>query len=152
MSLLHRFARLPLPIIFCLALLPGAASSQSISAAQSHFCAVGAAGDLHCWGERIWSTHGEFISLDSSGAMAQPPGVRIKQFETGWVHDCALTSEGKIYCAGGNAAGELGRPLYEPCSSFGCAAPGLIETTERFVSLTVGQSHSCALTVAGVAY
>jgi alpha-tubulin suppressor-like RCC1 family protein len=151
MFLPHRIARAPLAAATFIGLLAAPASAQSISAAQQHVCAVGARGDLHCWGARVW-THGADVPLDSVGAVAQPPGVAIKQFETGWLHDCALTADGRVFCAGNNSSGELGRAIYEPCPSIGCGLPAPVETNERFASITIGQAHTCALTAAGEAY
>jgi alpha-tubulin suppressor-like RCC1 family protein len=87
------------------------------------------------------------------------PGSRVLAISSGWMHDCALIDTGSLQCAGLNYSGELGRGRSASCrngeSDGGCSGtggPAPLVGDYKFISVTSGLSHSCALTADGEAY
>lgn len=62
-------------------------------------------------------------------------------------HACALDADGRAYCWGSNATGQLG------IGTFGNRTqPTPVNTTETFVQISAGQTHTCAVDPNGDAY
>jgi hypothetical protein len=87
--------------------------------------------------------------------------VRIATIDVGWLHLCALTTDGEVLCSGytPQSGVETMKQLYcegrEPtCYRAWVGTPGLtfVRTAERFRSLSTGWYHSCALTDDGRAF
>jgi len=65
-------------------------------------------------------------------------------------HTCVLSTGGSLYCWGSNSAGQLG---LEPSSVSFSAAPVKINVSNaRLTQISVGMSHTCALSATGTAY
>ena len=74
----------------------------------------------------------------------------------GGSHSCAIRLDGALYCWGGNGSGQLGvgvargrcgRPA-TPCEG----GPRAVAPNLRFQSVSAGQRHTCAITVARALY
>lgn len=62
---------------------------------------------------------------------------------------CALDADGRVFCWGMNESGRLGTRA----TTVSVAAPSVVQgPIPRFVKLSVGGSHQCALTADGAAY
>ena len=90
--------------------MPAGVSFQSISAGNSHTCALTTEDKAYCWG---WNTNGQlgnnFTTKSSIPAAVQmPAGVSFQSIAANTTHTCALTTEGKAYCWGWNGYGQLG--------------------------------------------
>lgn len=84
---------------------------------HAHVCVVatntnGSNGWVYCWGENESGQLGNNSTTDtrlpvavSNGAMS---GKTIVDVAAGLAHNCALTSDGKVYCWGLNSSGQLG--------------------------------------------
>ena len=138
--------------VVALAVLTGTrADAQSISANQLHTCASTTSGQLYCWGTLGWWGVATAAPMPPDSVVLAPVliGPRDARFQSvaaGWLHDCALTTDGRVICNGHNGGGELGRGgIYD-------IPPARVLTTLRFVSITAGQAHTCALTAEGRAY
>ncbi|MFL5599547.1 MAG: Ig-like domain-containing protein [Gemmatimonadaceae bacterium] len=78
------------------------------------------------------------------------------QIATGAEHTCGITGTHRLYCWGSDLVWNLGigtntsncPEINRPCSP----VPIPVTGAERFVSVTAGEFHSCALTSSGVAY
>ena len=85
------------------------ATWKSVSAGQSHTCAVALDGTLWCWGE---NSHGQLG--DKTQALKNMPinivvtGQSWLTVAAGTTHSCALAEGGSLWCWGDNAAGQLG--------------------------------------------
>lgn len=99
----------------------------------------------------------------TSGALADTLRVTVvphfTQLSTGTVHTCGITGKAQLYCWGADLVGELGAatpgacPPTAPFSPQQCSlVPIPVKEGDRFVSVTAGGYHTCALTRAGEAY
>ncbi|MDQ6885860.1 MAG: protein kinase [Gemmatimonadota bacterium] len=89
-------------------------------------------------------------SVGGSGTVAtslSPPAPERMRIVTGGVHSCALASDGRAWCWGGNASGQLG---------IGAAGRSMtpipLVGDVRFSSLSPGLLHSCGISRGSVAY
>jgi alpha-tubulin suppressor-like RCC1 family protein len=75
---------------------------------------------------------------------------------TGSENTCGITGTQRLYCWGSDAEGSLGvATSVSGCTAIsgGCSpVPIPVTGAERFVSVTAGEFHACALTGTGVAY
>jgi alpha-tubulin suppressor-like RCC1 family protein len=113
---------------------------------------------------------GMLAMLALSGACERPTGptafvyadrpIRVPDYSSGWrdvsvgaSQSCGLRVDGRLYCWGTNASGQLGvADARGQCGRApkSCeASPRAVATTERFAQLSVGERHACAVTVAG---
>ena len=82
---------------------------------------------------------------------------QFTQLATGQVHTCGITGTQRLYCWGDDINGALGTDTgTSDCTAqIGGACsllPIPVEGAERFVSVTAGEFHTCALTKDGTAY
>src|SRR5579862_585429 len=119
-------------------------AAQSISASQNHTCALSGPGELYCWGATVWKIPNG-IRYDSAPMPMVDSTLRFSGIATGWLHDCAVTVDGKIRCAGAYESGELGRNPNRRCEF--CGRPDTVDTSLRFRQVVAGNTHTCALTV-----
>src|SRR5512133_2552288 len=86
--------------------------------------------------------------------------IRVPDYSSGWrdvsvgaSHTCGLRVDGRLYCWGTNVSGQRGvGQARGQCGRTprSCeASPRAVSTTERFAQVSVGERHSCAVTVAG---
>ena len=75
--------------------------------------------------------------------------IRVTSIGGGDWTTCFLSEAGEVYCWGLASNGEVGA---KPLPGDTVLRPVRVSTTRRFVLLTTGDSHSCALTADGTAY
>ena len=81
----------------------------AISAGPFYTCVLTNSGGVKCWGRNEYGQIGDgttvnkLIPIDVAGMTS---GISV--ISTGWIHSCALTSEGGAKCWGQNFAGALG--------------------------------------------
>ena len=125
---------------------------QSITAGNEHTCAITNEGKAYCWG---WNANGQLGNNSTAGsripvAVQMPAGVaRFQSIAAGYAHTCALTNEGKAYCWGRNANGQLGNN-----STTDSRIPVAVQMPAgvSFQSIAAGVFHTCTLTTTGQAY
>jgi alpha-tubulin suppressor-like RCC1 family protein len=138
--------------------LPNGAYFKSISAGQTHTCAISDTDEAYCWGYG-WngklglgntSTHfspKKVKTISSGGGNVMPDTV--KSLSAGSDGTCAIASDDMVYCWGTNGYGQLGDN-----STTNKSVPtriyGLSGTVFKQVELSVGST--CALTDAGQIY
>ncbi len=88
-------------------------------------------------------------------AAPTPPGQRFTIVTTGFLHACALDSDGRVWCFGMNHMGQLGNGQRAP--SRGDGGPRVLVPTAvvgdlRFRSISTESEHACGLTLRGEAY
>jgi len=123
----------------------------SLTTGYSHTCGVGPGGVAFCWGLNAFAALGNGTLGGATAVPITPAsgGVSFSTIAAGGYHSCALTQAGEAWCWGWNLEGQtgigvVGSPIILPQR---VADGGL-----RFVQLTAGDSHTCALTSAGAAY
>jgi alpha-tubulin suppressor-like RCC1 family protein len=117
-----------------------------LSAGGSHSCLITEAGAIRCWGGNESgqlgnATTGKASLLVEAGEI--PGGAAA--VESGADHTCAIGADGKVWCWGANAKGQLGDGS-AAARSVPAAVEGLVE---RAVMLAAGDSFTCALSETG---
>jgi len=71
----------------------------------------------------------------------------------GEIHTCGVSGIGGVWCWGSDASRQLGQPQQVMCGNSQCSmVPIRVPGNQKFVSVTGGAWHTCALTEAGAAY
>ncbi|MFI5280853.1 MAG: RCC1 domain-containing protein [Gemmatimonadales bacterium] len=81
-------------------------------------------------------------------ATAPAPSV-IGSVSAGLTHTCALTTDGSAFCWGGNRYGQLGTGSSDTLAH---PMPARVAGGLRFSTISAGERHTCALTIAGSAW
>ena len=131
-------------------------SVGSSSATGTSACARTSEGKAVCWGANTYGQLGNGtttnssvpVSVNTAGVLA---GKTITQVSVGAALGCAVTSEGKVTCWGGNISGQLGNG-----TTTNSSVPVSVNTAGVLAGKTVtqvsaGTSFSCALTSEGKA-
>jgi alpha-tubulin suppressor-like RCC1 family protein len=83
--------------------------SRSVAAGGRHNCATSAAGAVTCWGYNAQGGLGDNSTLQRNTPVATSmPGVTVRTLELGYMHSCAVISDGTLQCWGENSHGALG--------------------------------------------
>ena len=86
---------------------------KQITAGTEFTCAIASDDKAYCWGYNGFGQLGNNstinsgvpVAVNTSGVLA---GKTIKQISAGSSHTCAIASDDKAYCWGGNSSGQLG--------------------------------------------
>jgi alpha-tubulin suppressor-like RCC1 family protein len=123
---------------------------KAIAAGFEHTCAIYSAGAAWCWGRNVEGELGDgttAIAFTPSPVTGLSSGVT--SIVTGYMHTCALTGAGAVYCWGTNSWGQLGTPVNSGGSSPNPVPLQVTGLTSGVASITAGQFHNCAVTTAG---
>jgi alpha-tubulin suppressor-like RCC1 family protein len=121
---------------------------ESISSGRNHVCAVMADKAISCWGQAIKGAQG------STGSYVQFPqlvntALRFTAVASGGDHTCGITTDQRAYCWGANHLGQLGTGTADDMVH---AVPLPVASENRFVAISAGGAHTCAIDVAGKLY
>ena len=129
-----------------------------ISAGFTHTCAVTTLGRVKCWGDGAFGQLGDgnnnynshvvdvLEEADSTDLLGD-----IVEVSSGTFHTCGLTTLGRVKCWGSGDNGELGNNREETTNTpvFVSDSSGSNTPIEGIIQISVGGSHSCALTLGG---
>lgn len=140
--------------------LSGGVKFAMISVRFLHACGVGQDGVAYCWGDNSVGQLGQ-----SAGTLFQTPArvpgsLTFRSIAVGLSHTCALTRDDALYCWGANHLGQVGVDSVTSSCDLGAGPTGVactpvpvpVQPDLKFRSLSVGDYHSCALTLDDIAY
>jgi alpha-tubulin suppressor-like RCC1 family protein len=119
----------------------------AISAGNQHSCALGAEGEVYCWGFGRFGQLGHGAFSDSPRPVRVASQQHFRAISAGATHTCAIAIDGSLFCWGGNWHGQLG-----DSSLTNRAKPTPVARRSRFGSVAAGGIHSCAIDTAGIAW
>jgi len=126
-------------------------TAVSVSAGDSHACAVMADGTVQCWGLN-WagelgdnSTNNSSVPVQVSGITGLTAASTAVEVSAGYWHTCALMADGSVKCWGYNGDGALGDNSTND-SPVPVLVSGIDGATSAAVAsgVSVGYWHSCA--------
>ncbi len=123
-----------------------AAVGATVAAGHGHTCALTTGGGVRCWGRNDYGQLGDGTKTDSNtpvNVVGLSAGVAAVSTER--AHSCALTSGGGVKCWGANYYGQLG----DGTATDRNIAVDVSGLSSGVAAVSVGQFHTCALTVAG---
>jgi alpha-tubulin suppressor-like RCC1 family protein len=120
----------------------------AITAGGFHTCALLSNGTVKCWG---WNAKGQLgdgtIATKVSPVQVQEQGNAVLKnvvaIKAGWVHTCALLSNGTVKCWGDNGSGQISVSYIHTSqvSTVALDVPDL----KNAVAIAAGENHTCAL-------
>lgn len=112
-----------------------------LGSVSTHTCAINAEGRLYCFGNNFDGQLGDparVVTQPVPTAVVGPiSDAQVVELAAGINHTCARTSDGGVWCWGGNSEGQLG-----PNGDGGTSTP--IQAGSGSVGLAVGWFHTCS--------
>ena len=135
-------------------LVQGARPFSELKSGARHSCGVTAGGAAYCWGDNRSGELGDGSTRPSSTPVPVAGGLAFSTISAGSDFTCGVTTDGRAYCWGEDNGGRLGTPAaLESCDGRPCSTVPLAVSGElRFASVAAGDTHSCGLATAGIAY
>jgi alpha-tubulin suppressor-like RCC1 family protein len=149
------------PIVFRATAVAAPQFARTISTGADHTCATMADGKAYCWGSDARGNLGNEPGASSSrpypvasnaafiaiGAGGEGAENLLTEFS------CGITTDRLAYCWGSNDYGELGTSV-TTCGfqKQGACTPVPVEGNHRFISITLGSLHACAINEELLAY
>ena len=123
----------------------GVSNVASISAGDSHICALITGGTVTCWGSNV---SGELGVSSGSGPATVTGLTDATAVTVGKNFSCAISTSQGVVCWGKNSGGQLGRGATTPTSD---SSPATVTGLTAGVASQVaaGLSHSCAVIASG---
>ncbi len=119
---------------------------SKVFAGSYHTCALTTAGAMRCWGSNTYGQIGDgTTSMRTTSVVVTGLASGVSDVAAGNTQSCAVTSSGGAKCWGENFYGEIGDGTYTQRTTQ-VDVSGL---TSGVSSISLGVSHSCALTTSG---
>ena len=130
-------------------LISGNHQFVTLNAGNGHTCGVNSTAQLLCWGSGSLGQLGTGSTGTSLSpvVVAPPAGVTFNTVSAGYLHTCASTTTGAVYCWGYNFYGQLGDG-----SATNRSTPVPVPSLTGIVEVSAGYFHSCARNAAGNAW
>lgn len=125
------------------AVIAGFSNVTRVAAGYAFTCMLRTGGEVLCWGDNFYGQLGDGSMMNRS----RPIGVTLPAAAVGLYagqdHACALLADGSAQCWGPNRDGSLGDGTFTAR-----ARPVALQMPSgvRIRSMTLGQSHACAVT------
>ena len=121
--------------------VPGGRAFRSLSAGDTHTCAVTMSYRTFCWGTNSRGQLGDGTLSNRLQPRLVAGGQLFKQVSAGEFHTCALTTTGQAFCWGDGSRGQIGDGTHEQRLRPKAVAGGL-----TFGRLSAGFRHTCGET------
>lgn len=121
-----------------------------LSLGYAHTCAVDTTGNAYCWGLHAGGQLGHSNpDIYNPQAVTMPAGVAFRSVATGSEHTCAVSTDGDVYCWGGNGKGQLGNG-----TNVNASVPTLVSMPPDvdFTTISGKGKTVCAVSTAGDGY
>jgi alpha-tubulin suppressor-like RCC1 family protein len=119
----------------------------AVDGGGSHTCAIRSGGDVVCWGANYYGQLG-------GGALEPETGIeavvglptRAVAISAGWVHSCAVLTDGSLWCWGNGDAGQLGtgESSFPGQPSVDRPTPVRVPDLAGVVDVAAAVGHTCA--------
>jgi len=125
--------------------------ARTLGAGSNFSCALVLGGGAYCWGfgyaGQLGNGEGGMFGIPVS--VAVPAGVEFVAISAGGGFACALSRTGDAYCWGYGNEGQMGNG-----TNSGAATPVQVTAPDdvKFVSISAGSGHNCAVATTGTAY
>jgi len=120
----------------------------SIATSQHSVCGISTTREVWCWGSNDSGQLGIGTTADTaSPALVQAAGRTFTSVTSGGDHSCAIATDGRAWCWGANAKGQLGTG-----SVTSSLVPVPVAGGYTFAALGAGDSHTCGIVVGGTLY
>lgn len=132
--------------------LPAPGRAQAVATGGDTTCALLVDGAVTCWGSDLYGQLGNgapsAIVTSPSAPITLPSPGKAVQISVGYNFACAVLTDGKVTCWGGDTSGQLGNgapsaDVTVPPSPVALPSPGTA------VAVSAGDSHVCALLTDG---
>lgn len=133
-------------------------TAKAIAAGYSHTCALLSDGAIKCWGSGLLlglgttEDHGSAPNEMGNNlpAVDLGTGVTATAITVGEIHTCALLSDGRVKCWGGNGVGQLGlgdqQDRGHQPNQMGDKLPAVnLGAGLKAKAISAGHAHTCAL-------
>jgi alpha-tubulin suppressor-like RCC1 family protein len=124
----------------------GALDAVSVASANRHTCVAARFRGLWCWGSNSAGQLGDSLGDKKVHPVpiAASDADEFVHVSAGSAHSCALTVDGRAFCWGSNALGQIGQG-----SAGGIMGATLLSDSLRFRDLSAGQAHTCGVRLNG---
>ena len=138
----------------------GSRAYAQVAAGFVHTCAIASDGAAFCWGGNEYSQLGSDAAADacrgrpcSKTPVPVSGDLRFTSVAAGWVHNCGISVDKSTYCWGGGASGVMSKEGYLGDGTLRrSSVPVRVAADSLFVSTSIGDGHTCALTASGMAF
>jgi alpha-tubulin suppressor-like RCC1 family protein len=131
--------------------MPGNKGVLAVSAGNDHTCVILEDSKVTCWGLALQGRTGGGAP-PATGKILSPPAPIVlpapgtaRAISSGGGNSCAILTDGKVSCWGGNALGAIGLGTALPANQLVPSAPIRLPRDEAATAISVGDSHVCAL-------
>jgi len=123
-------------------------SSRYSDGVNGHSCGIHTNGNLFCAGENGSGQLGNGTTVDSTSPVQESIGVADwVRVVVGERHTCATRSNGRLFCWGYNASGQVGNATFVNQEN-----PKQVGSDADWTDFTLGAEHSCGIRNNGEAY
>ncbi len=124
-----------------------------ISTGFQHSCGLDRSGSVYCWGQSSSALGTGLSSCNAIDPLAcghiparVATTVTFSTVSAGGLHTCGLDTGGFAWCWGWNQYGQLGSTAGPGCPVLCQATPAPVSGQRRFLSISAGNTHTCAIT------